>query len=158
MAPLKPSCRARSGLTTPMPTVRCFQIRLSVSSVWYSSSIHREAIGEILEEVQQAAVARLVELLDRLRILEAVLLVLRHLVGQVAIDATWPVVGAVHANAGDRLEHVEQVLALAEGVEHHGHGADIQRMGADVEQVVLDPRHLVHHDSDVLGTDRHLDT
>ena len=24
---------ARSGVTTPMPTVRCFQMRLSVSSV-----------------------------------------------------------------------------------------------------------------------------
>ncbi len=29
---------ARSGVTTPMPTVRCFQMRLSVSSVSYSST------------------------------------------------------------------------------------------------------------------------
>ena len=29
---------ARSGDTTPMPTVRCFQIRLSVRSVSYSST------------------------------------------------------------------------------------------------------------------------
>ena len=33
MAPENPSCMARSGLTTPMFTVRCFQMRLSVSSV-----------------------------------------------------------------------------------------------------------------------------
>ena len=33
MGPEKPSCSARSGLTTPMLTVRCFQMRLSVSSV-----------------------------------------------------------------------------------------------------------------------------
>jgi len=38
MGPEKPSCRARSGDTTPMPTVRCFQMRLSVSSVSYSST------------------------------------------------------------------------------------------------------------------------
>ena len=33
MGPVKPSACARSGVTTPMPTVRCFQMRLSVSSV-----------------------------------------------------------------------------------------------------------------------------
>ena len=38
MAPVKPMLSARSGVTTPMPTVRCFQMRLSVSSVSYSST------------------------------------------------------------------------------------------------------------------------
>ena len=38
MGPEKPSCMARSGVTTPMFTVRCFQMRLSVSSVSYSST------------------------------------------------------------------------------------------------------------------------
>ncbi len=37
MGPEKPSCMARSGVTTPMFTVRCFQMRLSVSRVSYSS-------------------------------------------------------------------------------------------------------------------------
>ena len=38
MGPVKPMFLARSGDTTPMPTVRCFQIRLSVSKVSYSST------------------------------------------------------------------------------------------------------------------------
>ncbi|MNC85611.1 hypothetical protein D3C83_12210 [compost metagenome] len=38
IGPVKPSASARSGETTPMPTVRCFQMRLSVSSVSYSST------------------------------------------------------------------------------------------------------------------------
>ncbi len=38
IGPVKPSCIARSGVTTPMFTVRCFQMRLSVSSVSYSST------------------------------------------------------------------------------------------------------------------------
>ena len=38
IGPVKPSCSARSGVTTPMLTVRCFQMRLSVSSVSYSST------------------------------------------------------------------------------------------------------------------------
>jgi hypothetical protein len=38
MGPVMPKLSARSGVTTPIPTVRCFQMRLSVSSVWYSSS------------------------------------------------------------------------------------------------------------------------
>ena len=33
IGPVKPRFSARSGETTPMPTVRCFQMRLSVSSV-----------------------------------------------------------------------------------------------------------------------------
>ena len=33
IGPVKPSCIARSGVTTPTPTVRCFQILLSVSRV-----------------------------------------------------------------------------------------------------------------------------
>ena len=35
---MNPRFSARSGVTTPMFTVRCFQIRLSVSSVSYSST------------------------------------------------------------------------------------------------------------------------
>ena len=38
MGPVKPRLSARSGVTTPMPTVRCFQMRLSVSKVSYSST------------------------------------------------------------------------------------------------------------------------
>jgi hypothetical protein len=33
IGPVNPRFKARSGVTTPMPTVRCFQIRLSVSRV-----------------------------------------------------------------------------------------------------------------------------
>jgi hypothetical protein len=33
IGPVNPSASARSGETTPMPTVRCFQMRFSVSSV-----------------------------------------------------------------------------------------------------------------------------
>ena len=38
IGPEKPMFFARSGETTPMPTVRCFQMRFSVSSVSYSST------------------------------------------------------------------------------------------------------------------------
>ncbi|MNZ99887.1 hypothetical protein D3C78_1192300 [compost metagenome] len=38
MGPVMPRFSARSGVTTPMPTVRCFQMRLSVSRVSYSST------------------------------------------------------------------------------------------------------------------------
>ena len=38
IGPVKPRFSARSGVTTPMPTVRCFQMRFSVSSVSYSST------------------------------------------------------------------------------------------------------------------------
>jgi len=38
IGPVKPSASARSGDTAPMLTVLCFQMRLSVSSVSYSST------------------------------------------------------------------------------------------------------------------------
>ena len=38
IGPVNPSWSARSGDTVPMPTVRCFQIRLSVRRVSYSST------------------------------------------------------------------------------------------------------------------------
>jgi hypothetical protein len=44
IGPVKPRFSARSGVTTPMPTVRCFQMRLSVSRVSYSSTQLREAL------------------------------------------------------------------------------------------------------------------
>ena len=38
IGPVMPQASAVSGLITPMPTVRCFQMRFSVSSVSYSST------------------------------------------------------------------------------------------------------------------------
>jgi hypothetical protein len=61
MGPVKPRLSARSGVTTPMPTVRCFQMRLSVSSVSYSSTYLREALAEVVDEVEQRALAVLVQ-------------------------------------------------------------------------------------------------
>ena len=55
IGPVKPRFSARSGVTTPMPTVRCFQMRLSVSSVSYSSTLPREALREVVDEVEQRA-------------------------------------------------------------------------------------------------------
>ena len=67
---MKPSAIARSGVTTPMPTVRCFQIRFSVSSVSYSSTHAGEALGEVGDEVEQAALPVLVHPRDRPRIVD----------------------------------------------------------------------------------------
>ena len=117
----------------------------------------RESIREILKEIEQRALARLIKPAHGLGILELVDLVLRHVVRQVAIDAAGTIIGRMQACAGDGLVHVHQVLALAECVQHHGHGADVECVRADVEQVIEDARHLVHQDADVLGADRHLD-
>ena len=83
--------------------------------------------------------------------------VLRHPVGQVAIDAAGAIVGRVHPRAGHRFVDVEQVLALAERVEERRHAADVERMRADPQEVVQDPRDLVEHHADVLRAHRHLD-
>ena len=118
--------------------------------------VRGEAIGEVLDEVEQRALTVLVELRHFALAADRRLLVLRHPLGQVAVHAARPVVGRVHARPGHGLVHVEQVLALAEGVEERGHAADVQRMRAQPQQVVEQPRQLVEHRADVLRADRHL--
>ncbi len=63
----------------------------------------------------------------------------------------------MHARAGNRLVAIHQVFALAEGVQEHRHGADVERMRAKRHQVIQDARDLVEHDADVLRAQRHFD-
>ena len=63
----------------------------------------------------------------------------------------------MHPRAGHRLVDVEQVLALAERVQERRHPADVERVRAEPQQVVQDPRDLVEHHADVLRAHRHLD-
>src|ERR1035437_7277835 len=61
------------------------------------------------------------------------------------------------ARPGHRLVHVEQVFAFAEGVQEHGHRADVEPVGAEEQQMAQDPGDLVEHDADVLRALGHLD-
>ena len=84
-------------------------------------------------------------------------LVVRHCVGQIAVDAARPVVRRVHARARHGLVAVHQVFALAERVQEHRHRADVERVRAYPQEVVQDARDLVEHHADVLRTQRHFD-
>ncbi len=109
----------------------------------------REAVREVLEEVEQRAAAGLVQLLDgRLAV---------PLGAGLAVDAARAVIGRVQARSRDRLVAVHQVFALAEAVQEHAHGADIKRVRAEPHQVVQDARDLIEQRADVLRTDRCLD-
>ena len=154
IGPVKPICRARSGDTTPMPTRRCFQMRLSVSSVSYSSTYFGKRLREVLDEVEQRPLAVLVQPLQVLLVAVLRRAVLRHGVRQVAVDAAGPVVGGVHARARHRLVHVHQVFALAEGVQEDRHRADVEAVRAEPQQVVQQARDLVEHHADVLRAQR----
>ncbi len=140
-----------------MLTVRCFQMRLSVSSVSYSSIAAGKRAREIVDEVEQRAGTRVVQAVDFLRAAETRRLVLRQGVRQVAIDAARTVIRRVHARARDRLVAVHQVFALAEAIQEHRHRADVEAVRAEPHQVVQDARDLVEHDADVLRALGHLD-
>ena len=117
-----------------------------------------EAVGKVLDEIEQRAVAGAVALGDLARTVPLGLaLVARHGVGQIAMHAARTIVAGVHARARDRLVAVEQILALAEAVEEDAHGADVERMGGEPHQVVQDARDLVEQRADVLRALRHLD-
>src|SRR5690242_6608378 len=71
----------------------------------------------------------------------------RRLQGQ----ATHAEVGGHHALAAHHLENAQQVFALAEAVEEHRHGADIERVRAQPYQVGVDAGQLVEHYPNPLG-------
>ena len=154
---MKPSAIARSGVTTPMPTVRCFQMRFSVRSSSYSSTHLREAIREVVDEIEQRALPVLVQRVELRSAPQLRRLVLRHAVRQVAVHAARTVVRRVHARARHRFVHVEEILALAERVQEGRHRADVERMRAEPQQVIQDARDLVEHHADVLRALRDVD-
>eukprot|EP00825_Cyclidium_porcatum_P002331 TRINITY_DN11073_c0_g1_i1.p2 TRINITY_DN11073_c0_g1~~TRINITY_DN11073_c0_g1_i1.p2 ORF type:complete len:369 (+),score=42.63 TRINITY_DN11073_c0_g1_i1:92-1198(+) len=65
--------------------------------------------------------------------------------------------GGRETGAAVRLEHIEDVFALAPGVEEDRQGADIHGVGAQPDQVAGDPIELVEQRADVLGAARHRD-
>ena len=62
----------------------------------------------------------------------------------------------MHTRAGHGLVTIQQILAFPEGVEEYCHGADIEGVSADPQQVVEDTGHLIEHDADILGPYRRL--
>mmetsp|Transcript_21947 Transcript_21947/g.86020 ORF Transcript_21947/g.86020 Transcript_21947/m.86020 type:complete len:373 (+) Transcript_21947:1737-2855(+) len=117
----------------------------------------REALAEVLDEIQQRALAVLVELGDGLRVLDLADLVLRHRVRQVAVDTARTEVGRVHARTRHRLVHVEDVLTLPEAVDEDVHRTAVQTVSPQPQQVVQDAGQFREHHADVLCADRHFD-
>ncbi len=117
----------------------------------------RETRDEVVDEVEQRTLAVVVQGRDRLGVADLRGLVLRHHVGQVAVDAARAEVGRVHARARGRLVHVEQVFALAEAVDEDVHRTAVEAVRAEPHQVVQQPRDLAEHHADVLRAHRHVD-
>ena len=72
-------------------------------------------------------------------------------VGQVLGDPGRPHPGVVHAQPGDVLEDVEDLLPLPEPVEHDRQGAQLQPGGGQPDQVGADPVELHHQHPKGLG-------
>ena len=125
ITPLKPSASARSGETTPMPTALLPDAVLGEQRLVFVDVLGK-ALGEVLDEVEQRALAAAVQGLEVAAAPELRRVVLRHRVRQVAVHAARAVVGRVHARAGHRLVAVEQVLALAKAVEEDRHRAEVE--------------------------------
>src|ERR1035437_2862743 len=59
-----------------------------------------------------------------------------------------------HALAAELFEDLEDLLALAEAIEEHRHGADIEGVRAQPHQVAVEARELGEHDAHPLGLRR----
>ncbi len=62
----------------------------------------------------------------------------------------------MHARTGNRLVGVHQVFPFAEGVQRHGHGAHVQGVTTNPQQMIEDTGHFIEHGADVLAPLRHL--
>ena len=110
ITPEKPHFQASSRLTTPISTLRCLKMRLSVSSSSMSSTTFEERIAERADVVDQ-------------------------LLRQILMHAARPEIGRVHAAARGALVEDHQLLALLEAPERRRQRADVERLRRDVEQV-----------------------
>ncbi len=72
-------------------------------------------------------------------------------------DATDAVPGRVQTETGDGFDHRVRLLAVGEGEEHRGHGADVLDVSTQEQQVAGDPEELGHHDADDVDLLGHLD-
>ena len=70
--------------------------------------------------------------------------------GRLERDAADAEVGGHHALAGDVFKDAHGLFALAPAVEKHAHGADVEGMGAEPDQVRLDTRDLVEQHAEDL--------
>ena len=57
--------------------------------------------------------------------------------------------------SGYGLVAIHQIFPLAECVEKNGHRANVQRVRAEPQQMIQDPRNFIKHHADILGTHRH---
>ena len=85
--------------------------------------------GEQLVEAGQARVHDVAELEDALL----------GALGEVLDDAAGPDERVVHAQAGEELEQVQDLLALPEAVGHAGERAELHAAGGEGDQVRADP-------------------
>ena len=127
-----PACMQSSRLTTPMSTLRCLKMRLSVSRPSMSSS----TLGCVLAELG--------DVLDELR-------------RQVLVHAAEAEVLGVHAAARGALVEHHQLLALLEAPQRRGERADVHGLGGDVEEVRQQAADLGVEHADELGALRHLE-
>ena len=110
IGPTRPIAIVSSRESLPTPFVRPIQTWFLVSSFSYSSSLPGNLSRNSLTACVEAA---------------------RQILAQAA-DAQ---VAREHPEAGEHLVQVEQLLALAEAVHHHGDRADLHAVRAEPDEV-----------------------
>src|ERR1700751_3314077 len=110
MTPEKPQFQASSSLTTPMSTLRCLKMRLSVSRPSMSSHTFRNGS----QKTQMSSIS---------------------LGGRAWGPPTGPKILGVHARAGGAPVEHHQLLAFLEAPQRRRERADIHGLGGDVEEM-----------------------
>jgi hypothetical protein len=111
MTPEKPQAQPSSSGTTPISTLRCLKMRLSVSSSSMSSTCLQEWVAELAAMSSTSCVR------------------------QVLVHAAGPEIGRVHARTRGPLVEHHQLLALFEAPERRGERADVHGLRGHVQEM-----------------------
>ena len=130
VGPVAPSAMASSAVMYATPLVRSIQMGLAVSRSSYSSTLEGKRSTKFFTRSKKPRGG-----------------------SSEPADAE---VGGHHALAADHLEHAQHVFAFAEAVEEHRHGADIEGVRAQPDQVRVDARQFVQHHAEPLRPRRDL--
>ena len=132
ITPEKPQFSASCWLTTPMLTLRCLKMRLSVSRPSMSWDLRRELFAPGFDVVDQ----------------------LRR---QILVHAARAHIIGVHARARSALVEHHQLFALFKAPERRRQRADVHGLRGDVQQMVQNAPDFGIKHADDRGAPRHVD-
>src|SRR5450830_11983 len=126
-------------------TIICQQRFVLVNITW-------KAISKIFNKIEQRTLAIFIHFTHNLRIFQRGSRELRHLLWQIAINATWAVVRCMQTRTRHCLVAIHQIFTFTECIQEHRHRTNVESMRTDPHQVIQNTGNFIEHHANVLST------